>query len=91
MRRVWLAVLTLFVARAARAQGCLTLGVFLGACGEASVALVDGLKRTNLRHVQRLCDCLGLCGGAESAADWHSRDTESIEADVEDDDFKVDV
>ena len=52
---------------------------------------MDVLKRTNLKHVQHLCDCLGVCGGAESAADWHSRDRESPETDVEDDDFKDDV
>ena len=81
--RVGLAALTLFVVRAARARGCLTLGVSPGECGAVCVALVDILR------VERLCDYLNVCGGAEAAAGLHCGDAESPEGDVKEEDLKV--
>ena len=60
-------------------------------CRAACVALVGVLQRTNLKRVVCLCDYLKVCGGSEAVAGLRSRDAESPEADVEEEDLQVDV
>ena len=55
------------------------------------MALVGVLQRTDLECVKCLCDCLDVCVGKEAVAGLLSGDTESPEADVEDDYLKLDV
>ena len=53
------------------------------------MALVGVLQRTDLECVECLCDCLDVCVGTEAVAGLLSGDTESPEADVEDDYLKL--